>query len=213
LVRSGRKVGVVDLTRGELGTRGTPEIRDQEARDASAILGLSCRENLGMKDGFFENDIEHQLQIVRMIRKYQPAIILCNAVSDRHPDHGRAAALVARGAFLAGLLKVETVDGGRSQEPWKCRALYHYIQDRYMTPDFVVDVETVWKERMDAVLAFRSQFYNPDSDEPETPISSREFLEYLEAKALVFARPAGLKYAEGYLAARTPAVQDIFHLL
>ncbi len=213
LVRSGRKVGVVDLTRGELGTRGTPELREQEAREASRILGLSCRENLGMRDGFFENDPEHQLQVVRMIRKYQPELILCNAITDRHPDHSRGAALVARAAFLAGLLKVETDDNGTSQAPWKCRALYHYIQDRYDTPDFVVDVAAVWKERMEAVLAFRSQFYNPESNEPETPISSREFLAYLEAKAAVFARPAGLTYAEGYIASRTPAVEDIFDLL
>ena len=213
LVRSGKKVGVVDLTRGELGTRGTPEIREQEAQEASRILGLSSRENLGMRDGFFQNDPEHQMQVVQVIRKYQPEIILCNAPADRHPDHGRGAALVAQAAFLAGLLKVETVHQGVAQSPWKCRALYHYIQDRYDTPDFVVDVAPVWKERMDAVLAFKSQFYNPESNEPETPISSREFLAYLEAKASVFARPAGLAYAEGYLASRTPAVEDLFSLL
>lgn len=213
LVRAGRKVGVVDLTRGELGTRGTPEIRDQEARDAGRILGLSCRENLGMRDGFFENDEAHQLQVIKMIRKYRPEIILCNAVSDRHPDHGRGAELVSRSAFLAGLLKIQTEVDGLVQSPWKCRAVYHYIQDRYITPDFVVDVGPVWQERMEAVLAFKSQFFNPESNEPETPISSREFLAYLEAKAQVFARPAGLKFAEGYLTARTPAVNDLFQLI
>ena len=213
LLNEGKKVGMVDLTKGELGTRGTPEIREQEALDASKILGASVRENLGMADGFFQNDSAHQMQVIQAIRKYQPEIILCNAISDRHPDHGRAASLVSQCIFLAGLAKIETLENGKEQVPWKTRVIYHYIQDRYLKPDFVIDVTSVWEKRMETVMAFRSQFYNPDSKEPETAISTKEFLDFLASRAREFGRQIGVQYAEGFTVERIPGVKSLRQLL
>src|SRR5262249_18483367 len=160
--------------RGELGTRGTPEIRMQETKRASAIMGITIRENLGMRDGFFNNDEAHQLQVIRIIRKYQPDVVLANAVSDRHPDHGRAAVLVKDASFLSGLRKVETDYNGKAQEKWRPKAVYHYIQDKDLQPDFLVDISGFMNKKMNAIKAFKSQFYNPRSREPLTYISDRD---------------------------------------
>lgn len=212
-IREGKKVGLIDLTRGELGTRGTAEIRDAEAAEASRLMGISIRENLNMDDCFFINDKENKLKVARAIRKYQPEIILANAVSDRHPDHGRAAALVSDAVFLAGLLKVETLDGAAKQQPWKTKAVYHYIQDRYIKPDFAVDISDYIDEKMKAIMAFRSQFYNPASTEPETAISSKEFLDFLQARSVDYGRSIGVKYGEGFTVERTLGVKSLFDML
>jgi bacillithiol biosynthesis deacetylase BshB1 len=212
-IDAGHKVGIVDLTRGELGTRGNAETRISEANAAAGLLGLSVRENLGMEDGFFQNDRTHQLAIASVIRKYRPEIIISNAVSDRHPDHGRAAALITNGAFLAGLTRVGTTAAGQLQESWKVRAHYHYIQDRYIRPDFVVDVTDYWEKKMEAILAFRTQFYDPKSSEPTTPISSKDFLDFLAARAMEMGRQSGFRFAEGFTVERTPGVKDLFTLI
>jgi N-acetylglucosamine malate deacetylase 1 len=211
-IKRGYKCGVVDLTNGELGTRGTAETRKSEAEAASKIMGLLVRENLNMADGFFQNDKTHKLEIVRMIRKYRPQIVLCNAVSDRHPDHGRGSDLIRDAVFLSGLLKVETIDSGIKQETWRPSAVYHYIQDRFIRPDFVVDISEVWEQKMESVLAYKTQFYQPGSLEPETAISTKEFLDFLKGRAIEFGRPAGYQYAEGFTVERTPGISDFFSL-
>ncbi|MFM8431688.1 MAG: bacillithiol biosynthesis deacetylase BshB1 [Bacteroidota bacterium] len=212
MVKKGRKVGIVDLTRGELGTRGSAEIRDQEAADATKIMGLSARVNLGMRDGFISNDESSRLKVVQVIRRYQPDIVLCNSFSDRHPDHGVAAKLVSDAVFLSGLHKLLTHDDGNRQSAWKVRSVYHYIQDRYLKPDFTIDVSSVWNERMEALKAFKSQFYNPESQEPESAISSKAFLDFIEARAREFGRPTGVPLAEAFQVERTPGVRDLFDL-
>jgi bacillithiol biosynthesis deacetylase BshB1 len=209
----GKKVGLVDLTRGELGTRGTAELRDAEAKEASKILGITARENLNFADGFFQNDRAHQLPVIAIIRKYRPEIILCNAVADRHPDHGRAARLVSDAAFFSGLIKVETTQEGKKQEAWKTKAVFHYIQDRYIRPDFVVDITAFMEKKMEAIKAFRSQFYNPESNEPDTPISSKDFLEFPHSRAMEMGRPINVKYAEGFTVERITAVNSLFDLI
>ena len=208
----GKKIGIVDLTRGEMGTRGTPEIRMQEAEQASKILRLDARENLGFADCFFKDDKEHKLKVVSLIRKYQPEIVLANSIMDRHPDHGRAAKLVAESCFLAGLSKTETSLNGTSQSPWKVKSLFHYIQDRYIRPDFVVDITDWHEKKMEAVMSFKSQFYNPASKEADTPISSKTFLEFLHARAEEMGHAIGVKYGEGFIAARTPGVKNLSDL-
>lgn len=212
MVKQGRKVGILDLTRGELGTRGSAEIRDQEAADAAKIMGLAARVNLGMRDGFITNDEASRMKIIQVIRRFRPEIILCNSVSDRHPDHGAASKLVSDSVFLAGLHKLSTHDNGSVQESWKARAVYHFIQDRYLKPDFTVDVTEVWNERMEALRAFKSQFYNPASNEPESAISSKAFLDFIEARAREFGRPTGVPFAEGYQVERTMGIRDLFDL-
>ncbi len=211
-IRLGKKAGLVDLTRGELGTRGTPDLRDAEAKEAASILGVSARENLNFADGFFQNDHLHQLKVISAIRKYQPEIILCNAVTDRHPDHGKAARLVADAAFYAGLIKIETTLDGKKQDPWRTKAIYHYIQDRYIRPHFVTDITEFMEKKMEAVKAFRSQFYDPSSSEPVTPISSKEFLEFTYSRAMDMGRPINVKYAEGFTVERITAVHSLFDL-
>jgi N-acetylglucosamine malate deacetylase 1 len=211
-IKTGYKVGILDLTKGELGTRGTPQIREEEAREASRIMGIHARESLDLGDGFFQKDRDSPLKVVSIIRKYSPEIVVCNAVTDRHPDHGRAASLVSDAVFLSGLSKVETELDETVQKAWKVKAVYHSIQDRYIKPDFIIDVTSVWEQKMKSIRAFGSQFYNPDSGEPETPISSREFLEFLEGRALEFGRPAGVRYAEGFTVERTPAIRSFFDL-
>ncbi len=210
----GRSFGLLDLSRGELGTRGTPELRTEEAREAARILGAAFREQLDIPDGLFTWSPENLTKIIRAIRKYKPEIVLCNAVDDRHPDHARSARLVADACFYAGLPKIETSwDDGEKQDAHRPKAVYHYIQDKQLTPDFIVDITPWFEQKMQAILAFRSQFYdeaNPDG--PKTPISGKEFLEFMEAKARVFGRPAQVKYAEGFICARTPAVGDLFDL-
>jgi N-acetylglucosamine malate deacetylase 1 len=208
----GKKCGIMDLTIGELGTRGSGPLRLQEAAAAAKILGIKVRDNLGMADGFFQNDKEHQLEIIRKIREYQPEIILCNAVSDRHPDHGRAAQLVSEACFYSGLRKIETVSDGQSQEAWRPKAVYHYIQDRQLKPDFVVDVTAFIDKKMEAIKAFKSQFFDPDSKEPESPISVKNFMEVVLGKMSLFGRDAGFDYAEGFTVERTPGIENLFSL-
>ncbi|MBP6531854.1 MAG: bacillithiol biosynthesis deacetylase BshB1 [Bacteroidia bacterium] len=211
--KMGYKCGIVDITNGELGTRGTAETRKSEAEASSKILGLVARENLNLADGFFANDAEHRLEVVKMIRKYKPAIVLCNAVNDRHPDHGRGSSLVSDAIFLSGLLKVVTQIDGVDQLPWRPKAVYHYIQDRFIKPDFVVDISDVWEQRMESVQAFKTQFYQADSKEPSTAISSKEFLDFLKGRAMEFGRPAGFQFAEGFTVERYPGIKDLTVLI
>ncbi len=212
-IAAGYKTGIIDLTRGELGTRGNAAIREQEASKASEIMGINVRENLDLKDGFFEVNEESKLKVIRMIRKYRPEIIIANAITDRHPDHGKGSQLVSEACFLSGLIKVITMEGGKEQEAWRPRAVYHYIQDRNMRPDFIVDVTQVMDKRLEAIMAFSSQFFNPDSNEPETAISSKIFLEGLRARALEYGRLIGTDYGEGFITERVPGIDDIFRLL
>lgn len=211
-VLKGYKVGIIDLTRGELGTRGSVELRNKEAEASSKVIGISVRENLDFADGFFQNDKAHQLEIIKVIRKYRPKIILANSISDRHIDHGRAAALVADAAFLSGLAKIETSFNGHSQDAWRPQAVYHYIQDYYLKPDFAVDITDTFDKKLESIQCFSSQFFNPKSNEPETPISSKDFLDFVEARAREFGRPIQAKYAEGFKTARYLGVNDLFNL-
>lgn len=208
-IQSGKKVGIVDLTRGELGTRGTPEIRAEESELASKILGVNIRENLGMADARFKNDEAHQLKVIEVLRKYQPEIVVTNAPSDRHPDHGRACQLVREACFYSGLRRIETKVADNFQLPWRPEQIFSYIQDHYHEPDFVVDVTEHWEIRMEAVMAYKSQFFDPNSTEPETPISTSDFQKYLEARALQFGRSIDVKYGEGFLKT-TPLKMNFF---
>jgi bacillithiol biosynthesis deacetylase BshB1 len=209
----GKVCGILDLTCGELGTRGSGQLRLVEAANAAKVLGISVRENLNMADGFFANDKAHQLEIIKIIRKYQPEIVICNAVSDRHPDHGRAAKLASEACFYSGLRKVETILDNISQAAWRPKAVYHYIQDRQLKPDFVVDITPYIEKKMEAIAAFKSQFYNPDSNEPESPISVKNFLDVLKGKMSVFGRDAGFDYAEGFTVERSIGVNNLFDLI
>ncbi|MEY4464980.1 MAG: hypothetical protein RLZZ465_610 [Bacteroidota bacterium] len=208
-IRMGYQCGIIDLTRGELGTRGTAEDRDKEAQASSKILGLAVRDNLDLGDGFFEINDASLLAIVTQIRKYKPRIVLANAISDRHPDHGRAATLVSRACFLAGLPKIKT----ESLEAHRPKAVYHYIQDRFIKPDIIIDISEVFEQKMEAILAFKTQFYNPNSTEPQTPISSKEFMEFLSARALEYGRTIGTKYGEGFTTERTLGADTLSNLL
>lgn len=209
----GDKVGIVDLTRGELGTRGTPETRAQEAAASAQILGVSVRENLGLSDGFFQNSPDSQLAVIRAIRKYQPRIVLANAVYDRHVDHGKAASLAYDASFLSGLVKIQTTDeNGKNQLPWRPDAVYHYVQSQFIVPHFVVDISDYWDTKMKAIKAFSSQFYDPSSTEPETYISKPGFLRMLEARAVEYGHAIGVTYGEGFTSRRFPGVTDLFHL-
>ena len=211
---NGKKIGIVDFTKGEMGTRGSPETRMQEAVAASKVLKLDARENLGFADCFFINDREHRMKVVSVIRKYQPQIVLANAVRDRHPDHGRAAQLVAESCFHAGLIKVETSESGKPQSAWKIKALYHYIQDRSLTPDLLVDISDWMEKKMEAIQCYRSQFYNPGSNEPETPLSGKHFLQIaVQDRNAESGRSIGVAFAEGFTIARTPGVKDLFSLI
>jgi bacillithiol biosynthesis deacetylase BshB1 len=194
----GKKAGIVDLTRGELGTRGSAAIRSKESAQAAKILGVSFRENLKMADGFFQNDKKHQLAIIKKIRQYKPDVVLANAIEDRHPDHGRAAKLVADACFLSGLRKIETKLNGKKQEAWRPKAVYHYIQYRNLKPDFAVDISSLMEKKMEAVKAFNSQFYKPGSKEPATLISSAEFLKHIYSRAGEYGKIINVQYAEGF---------------
>lgn len=209
----GKKVGIVDLTRGELGTRGSAEIRDEEAANAAKILGVSVRENLGFADGFFMNNKEHQLEVIKMIRKYQPDIVLCNAIDDRHIDHPKGSSLVSDACFLSGLLKIETTIGGELQEKWRPKQVYHYIQWKNIEPDFVVDVTGFIDIRTKAVLAYTSQFFDPKSNEPETPITSKNFVESINYRTKELGRLIGVEYAEGFTTERYVAVKNLSKLI
>lgn len=198
LISEGKTVAIVDLTQGELGTRGTNFTRAEEAANSAKILGISSRENLKMKDGFLTNSEEHQLQIVKIIRKYQPEIVLANAIDDRHPDHAKAAKLVSDACFLSGLVKIETVSEGENQKPWRPKQIFHYIQWKHIAPDFVIDISNFMEKKIEACLAFKTQFYDPNSTEPMTPISTKDFLESLTYRAQDLGRLSGVEFAEGF---------------
>lgn len=209
----GKVFGILDLSQGELGTRGTAEIRAAEAANAAQLLGASFRKTLDIPDGFFENKPENWLKIVSVLRSCRPEIVLCNAPDDRHPDHGRAARMTLDACFYAGLEKIETFDHeGIKQEKWRPKAVYHYVQDKQLEPDFVVDITPFFARKMEAILAFRSQFFDPTGEAPNTPISGKDFLDFMDAKGRVFGRPIGVQYAEGFIASRTPGVSDLFDL-
>ncbi len=212
-VALGKKVGIIDLTRGELGTRGSADLRDKESARAAGILGVAIRENLGFRDGFFKNDEAHQLEVIRMLRKYRPDIVLCNAVRDRHIDHGKGSSLVSDACFLSGLRKIETEYEGRKQEHWRPDHVYHYIQWENLEPDFVVDVTGFVQKKIDAVLAYSSQFYDPESTEPESPISSKNFLESVEYRAKDLGRLINKEAGEGFNAERFPGVEHLGRLI
>jgi bacillithiol biosynthesis deacetylase BshB1 len=209
----GHNVGIIDFTRGELGTRGTPETRDKEAVDSAAILGVSVRANLKFRDGYFINDENHQLVLVRQLRKYQPDIVIANAVYDRHPDHGRAAGLSFESCFLSGLAKVATDLDGKPQTPWRPRALYHYIQSQMLKPDFIVDVSDHWDKKMQAVRAYKTQFYDPGSNEPQTYISNPRFMQMIEARGIELGHSIGVRYGEGFTVRRTVGIGSLYDLI
>lgn len=209
----GKKVGILDLTRGELGTRGSAEIRDEEAAVAADILGVEVRENLAFADGFFTNDKEHQLAIIKMIRNYQPEIVLCNAITDRHIDHGRGSKLVSDACFLSGLRKIESTFDGTPQMAWRPKHVYHYIQWQHLEPDFVVDVSNFIEKKIEAVKAYRSQFYDPDSNEPISPITSKNFLDSVAYRARDLGRLIGVDAGEGFTVERYVAVDRLDDLI
>ncbi len=206
-IAEGKKVGIIDLTKGELGTRGTPETRVMESSRAAAIMGIPIRENLGMADGFFRNDEFHQRKVIEILRKYQPGIIFANAFEDRHPDHGRSAKLVADAAFLSGLRKIETFSNGNLQAIWKPSYVFHYVQDRFIEPSFVVDITAYMDKKMEAVRAYATQFFNPDLDEPQTYISSAQFMETIKARNLMLGKRVGVEYAEGFNSEKTLGIR------
>ncbi|GEC79705.1 bacillithiol biosynthesis deacetylase BshB1 [Flavobacterium aquatile] len=208
----GKKVGIIDLTRGELGTRGSVEIRNSESAKASKILGVSVRENLDMRDGFFVNDEAHQMKIIQMLRKYQPEIVLCNAIVDRHIDHGKGSKLVSDACFLSGLRMIETSLDGKIQAAWRPKVVYHYIQWKNLEPDFVVDISEFMDVKMESILAYSSQFYNPNTNEPESPISSKNFLDSVKYRAQDLGRIVGVDYAEGFTVERYLTVNSLSDL-
>ncbi len=195
----GNSIGIIDLTRGELGSRGTPEKRDEEAKRSSLILGLDIRENLGLADGFFEENEETLKKIITVIRKYKPSIILANAPSDRHPDHGRASQIMRRACFLSGLIKIKTKIDGKEQLPHRPKNIYFYIQDRNIGPDLVVDISGFFDKKMESILAFESQFFSQNSQEPKTPISGQEFLKFIESRSREFGRMINTEFGEGFI--------------
>ena len=213
-IAKGKKVGIIDLTRGELGTRGTAETRDEESEEAARILGVAMRTNMEFADGFFTNDKWHQLELIKQIRKFRPEIVICNALEDRHIDHGKGSKLVSDACFLSGLLKVDTKceEDEHWQEPWRPKAVYHYIQWKNLHPDFVVDVSGFMELKMQAVMAYKTQFFDPKSKEPETPISSKNFTDSIEYRARDMGRLIGAEYGEGYNVERLPAVDSLFDL-
>jgi bacillithiol biosynthesis deacetylase BshB1 len=213
-ISKGYKAGVVDLTQGELGTRGNAQTRAEEAKESAKILGLTIRENLGLRDGFFLNNEADQLKVVTAIRKYQPTIILANAIKDRHPDHGKGAQLVHDACFLSGLMKVKTKDeNGIDQLPWRPTGLYHCVQSQYIVPDFIVDVSDHWATKMRCIKAYKTQFFNPDSKEPQTYISTENFLKMIESRGIEYGHSIGASYGEGFTMSRTPGVRSLFDVM
>jgi bacillithiol biosynthesis deacetylase BshB1 len=216
-IDQGKTVGLLDLTRGELGSRGSAALRDTEAAASALKMGAIFRKNLGMADGFLQYTQENLLKIIEIIRWCQPEVVLCNAPDDRHPDHGRSAKLEADACFYSGLLKIETNLDGMPQQHWRPKAVYHYIQDKDLVPSFVVDITPYMEKKLDLILTFRSQFFLPGAaeyqNEPATPISGQDFFEFVKAKCRAFGRPIGVEFAEGFIAARTPGVQSLFDLV
>jgi len=208
-IAEGKKVGVIDLTRGELGTRGTTSQRLKEAQLASEVMGLTIRENLGLADGFFKNDEENQLVIIETIRRFKPSIIFCNAPADRHPDHGRASSLVESAAFLSGLSKIQTMHNGLAQDAWRPTQVFHYIQSRTLAPNFVVDISKFMDKKMESILAHCSQFYDPNSIEPETFISGNAFLEFIKGRAKELGQQIGVEYAEGFITKKLLGIRSL----
>ncbi len=211
---NGKKTGIIDLTKGELGTRGTAETRKEEAAAAAKILGVDIRENLAMADGFFENNEAHQRIIIQVLRKYQPEIIICNAPEDRHPDHGRSSSLVADAAFLAGLSKIETLENGILQEPWRPKYVLHYIQDRFLNPDFVIDISAAFEQKLASVKAYKTQFYDPETNEGiQTYISTPAFLDSVTARAAMFGKMIGVEYGEGFITKKAIGIKNLDALI
>ena len=212
-IAKGYKVGILDLTKGEMGTRGTPELRMKESASSSKILGLTVRENLGFKDIYFEDDSMHQEAIARILRKYQPEIVLANAVTDRHPDHGKGGSLASHACFISGLRKLETELDGVQQEAWRPKYIYHYIQNNFIEPDLVVDVSDYWEVKKNSILAFKSQFYDPNSEEPESFISRPDFLDFIEARSREMGHKINAKFGEGFTVERVVGVKNLFALI
>lgn len=209
-IKKGKKAGIIDLTEGELGTRGTVQTRYAEAKESARIMGISVRENLKMRDGFLINDEANQMKLIRVLRKYQPEVVIGNILEDRHPDHGKAGWLIYDACFLSGLRQISTKDDeGNEQEKWRPKMLLHYIQDRFYEPDIIVDVSEVWEQRMEAVRAFKTQFYDPNSKEPETYLSSPDFIDALTARARLLGKRIGVKYGEGFLSKKALGIRDL----
>lgn len=209
----GQQVGIIDLTQGELGTRGSGPLRLQEAAAAGQTIGTAVRENAGMADGFFQNDKEHQLKLIQYIRKYQPDIVIANALEDRHPDHGRGGRLIADACFFAGLRKIETMLDGHQQEPWRPKRVFHMIQDRFLEPTVIVDITDSFEQKMEAIKCYKSQFHDPNSNEPLTYIASQDFLENIRYRASLLGKRIGTRYAEGFICENTPGIADLDKLL
>lgn len=212
-IAEGKTVAICDLTQGELGSRGTIETRYAEAADANLIMGVSFRSNLQLADGFFEINPDSKLRIIEQIRKFQPEIVLANAIDDRHPDHGRASKLVSDACFYAGLVKIETELDGVKQVAHRPKAVYHYIQDRYIKPDFVIDITPYAERKMEAIKAYKTQFYDPNSKEPNTPISGKDFMDFLNGRMAEYGRSIGANYGEGFTVERIPGIQSLFDLI
>lgn len=208
----GKKVGVLDLTKGELGSRGTSASRSKEARSAAGVLGLAVRDNLGLADGFFENNRPSQMKLISVIRKYKPEIILANALEDRHPDHGRAARLIIDSCFLSGLIKVRTFQNGKSQEAWRPKQVFHFIQDRYLKPDFVIDISLVAEKKLEAIKCYKSQFLARDKDPIQTYISTPEFFESVVNRSKMMGRMIGVAYGEGFMTEKTVGVKSLYDM-
>jgi len=209
-----KKVGIIDLTLGELGTRGSSEIRSKETKEASKLLGINIRENLKFKDGFFTNDIEHQMKVISIIRKYNPEFIFCNAPDDRHIDHPKASKLIVESCFLSGLSKIKTVDDlGNDQPHWRPKNIIHYIQWKNLKPDFILDISGYMKKKMDVIKCYSSQFYDPKSKEPETPISKKNFLGFIESRAVDYGRIIGVEHGEGFISQRTTGLASLSELI
>jgi N-acetylglucosamine malate deacetylase 1 len=213
-IAQGKKVGIVDFTRGELGTRGTPEMRLAESEEATKILGIHARENLGFRDGFFVNDEDHLMKLIRVIRRYQPEMVLANAPFDRHPDHIKGSQLAVDACFKAGLRMIETFeDDGMPQKEWRPKNVYHYIQDRHIKPDFVVDISNFWEQKEASIRAFKSQFYDPNSTEPNSYLSSPAFLKFVEARNREMGHAIGVEFGEGFTSYKCLGIKDLGSLI
>lgn len=214
-IANGKKIGILDLTRGELGTRGSADMRDEEATAAAKILGVSVRTNMEFADGFIINDKWHQIELIKMIRLYQPDIVICNAIDDRHIDHAKASKLVSDACFLSGLIKIDTKheDVDTWQDAWRPKSVYHYIQWKDIEPKVVVNVTGFMETKIKAVMAYKSQFYDPKNNAPDTPISSKNFTDSIEYRARNLGRLIGTDYGEGFTVERYPAVESLFHLI